>query len=51
MSKIDFSKVITKAQKDAEKAEREATEYQRLRAPEYPPMEMYLDGIVKGDIS
>ena len=24
-------------------------EYQRLRAGEYPPMENYLDGIVKGD--
>jgi hypothetical protein len=25
------------------------TEYQRLRAPEYPPMTDYLDGLVKGD--
>ena len=25
------------------------TEYQRLRKAEYPPMEDYLDGIVKGD--
>lgn len=25
------------------------TEYQRQRAPEYPPMADYLDGIVKGD--
>lgn len=24
-------------------------EYQRLRAPEYPPMSEYLDGVVKGD--
>jgi hypothetical protein len=24
-------------------------EYQRLRAPEYPPIEDYIDGIVKGD--
>ena len=24
-------------------------EYQRLRKPEYPPIEDYLDGIVKGD--
>lgn len=30
-------------------AEYDATEYQRLRAAEYPPMEDYLDGIVKGD--
>lgn len=27
-----------------------ATEYQRLRAVEYPPMEMYLDAVVKGDL-
>jgi hypothetical protein len=26
-----------------------ATEYQRQRAAEYPPMADYLDGIVKGD--
>ena len=25
------------------------TEYQRLRKAEYPPMEDYLDGVVKGD--
>lgn len=30
-------------------AEYDALEYQRLRAPEYPPMADYLDGIVKGD--
>lgn len=42
-----------KAAKLAEKAAREAelaaTEYQRQRAREYPPMADYLDGIVKGD--
>jgi hypothetical protein len=27
----------------------EDTEYQRLRAPEYPDFRDYLDGIVKGD--
>jgi hypothetical protein len=27
----------------------DALEYQRLRAPEYPPITDYLDGIVKGD--
>ena len=27
----------------------ENTEYQRLRAPEYPDVKEYLDGIVKGD--
>lgn len=26
-----------------------ATEYQRLRAVEYPPIANYLDGVVKGD--
>lgn len=26
-----------------------ATEYQRQRAAEYPPMSDYLDGVVKGD--
>lgn len=30
-------------------AEYDALEYQRLRAPEYPPLEDYVDGIVKGD--
>ena len=30
-------------------AEYDALEYQRLRAPEYPPITDYLDGIVKGD--
>jgi tRNA A37 N6-isopentenylltransferase MiaA len=29
--------------------EYDALEYQRLRAPEYPPIEDYVDGIVKGD--
>lgn len=29
--------------------EYDALEYQRLRAPEYPPITDYLDGIVKGD--
>ena len=30
-------------------AEYDAKQYQRDRQPEYPPMENYLDGIVKGD--
>ena len=30
-------------------AEYDATQYQRDRAAEYPPMEDYLDGVVKGD--
>lgn len=30
-------------------AEWDALEYQRLRKPEYPPIEDYVDGIVKGD--
>ena len=30
-------------------AEYERTEYQRQRAVEYPPIEEYLDGVVKGD--
>jgi len=33
----------------AEQAALAATEYQRQRAAEYPPMTDYLDGIVKGD--
>lgn len=33
----------------AERAAFAATEYQRQRAAEYPPMADYLDGIVKGD--
>ena len=31
-------------------AEYDATEYQRLRAPEYPPIQDYLDAVVKGDV-
>ena len=30
-------------------SEYDALEYQRLRKPEYPPIEDYIDGIVKGD--
>lgn len=30
-------------------AEYEALEYQRLRAPEYPSITDYIDGVVKGD--
>jgi hypothetical protein len=30
-------------------AEYEATEYQRKRAAEYPPITDYIDGVVKGD--
>lgn len=30
-------------------AAHDATEYQRKRAAEYPPMSDYLDGVVKGD--
>jgi hypothetical protein len=30
-------------------AEYDALEYQRLRAPEYPPIIDYIDGVVKGD--
>ena len=33
----------------AEQAALAATEYQRQRAAEYPPMSDYIDGIVKGD--
>jgi hypothetical protein len=31
-------------------AEHTATEYQRLRAKEYPPVTDYLDAVVKGDL-
>jgi hypothetical protein len=30
-------------------ADYNALEYQRLRAPEYPPITDYLDGVAKGD--
>ena len=30
-------------------AEHDATEYQRQRAAEYPPVADYLDAVVKGD--
>jgi hypothetical protein len=43
----------TKAEVEAEVArlqkEWEDTEYQRLRAKEYPDIKEYLDGLVKGD--
>jgi hypothetical protein len=43
----------TKEEVEAEVArlqkEWEDTEYQRLRAPEYPDFKEYLDGLVKGD--
>jgi hypothetical protein len=37
------------AENQAAAAARAATEYQRQRAAEYPPVTDYLDGIVKGD--
>lgn len=37
------------AEELAQQAAFDATEYQRLRAAEYPPMADYLDGVVKGD--
>jgi hypothetical protein len=37
------------AEADRLQAEYDALEYQRLRKPEYPPIEDYIDGIVKGD--
>lgn len=44
---------ITDSQINAEvarlQAEHEATEYQRQRAAEYPPITDYIDGVVKGD--
>lgn len=47
---------VEEAARDAEEAawakkqeQRAASEYQRQRAAEYPPMADYLDGIVKGD--
>ena len=49
----DDVKKPTKKAVDAEikrlKKEYDDTEYQRLRQPEYPPIEQYLDGVVKGD--
>lgn len=42
-------KAVKLAEKAAREAELAATEYQRQRAAEYPPMTDYIDGIVKGD--
>lgn len=42
-------KAVKLAEKAAREAEYAATQYQRQRAAEYPPMADYLDGIVKGD--
>ena len=50
---VDKYSADEKAAKLAEKAAREAelaaTDYQRQRAAEYPPITDYIDGIVKGD--
>jgi hypothetical protein len=43
-SKQQVEEEIKKIQKNYDD-----TEYQRLRAPEYPDIKDYLDGIVKGD--
>lgn len=43
-SEKDILKEIERLQ-----SEYKALEYQRLRKPEYPPIEDYLDGVVKGD--
>ena len=40
---------IEEAEAEVRKIERAKTQYQRARQPEYPPMEDYLDGVVKGD--
>ena len=40
---------IEEAEAEVRKIERAKTQYQRSRQLEYPPMEDYLDGIVKGD--
>lgn len=42
-------KSVKMAEKTAREANIVATEYQRKRAVEYPPVTDYLDGIVKGD--
>lgn len=42
-------KAVKLAEKAAREAELTATQYQRQRAAEYPPMTDYIDGIVKGD--
>ena len=53
-----FSKEVLKSKPTKEEVEAEIsrlqqewenTEYQRLRAPEYPDVKEYLDGIVKGN--
>jgi len=50
---IDGQSKPTREEVEAEctrlQQEWEATEYQRLRAPEYPDFKEYLDGLVKGD--
>ena len=46
---IDLTKLKTAEQKAADAAKIAATEYQRQRALEYPPITDYLDGVVKGD--
>lgn len=55
-SLVWFSKTIPKPTKDQVDAEMvivlsdfAATEYQRLRVLEYPPITDYIDGVVKGD--
>lgn len=43
------TKKAVEAEMKRRQKEYEDTEYQRLRKAEYPPVEDYLDGIVKGD--
>lgn len=40
---------LVDAKRNAEVAKLSATQYQRNRAAEYPPITDYIDGIVKGD--
>jgi hypothetical protein len=46
---VSWGEIVS--EKNRLQAEWDSTEYQRLRAKEYPPVEDYLDAVVKGDLA
>ena len=46
---VAYDEAAVQAEVQRLQAEYDANQYQRDRAAEYPPMEDYLDGVVKGD--
>ena len=46
---VAYDEAAVQAEVQRLQAEYDSQEYARLRKAEYPPMEDYLDGVVKGD--